>query len=189
MGCNHPRQQAHPPQCAPQPVPRRHPVAFVSEIPIPGLIHTAIFDGRWKLVQVIQERQTETLVRDFLFDIEADPNEERDLSKRHGAVLARMQRLMSEWRKQHPLGGTRGTLVAHPGWVAPLDWADAVLPAARMQERWRNELPFSEELFEATEHRGRLTDEKTKRRLIEESEALRARQAAAAREEAKRSER
>lgn len=160
-----------------QQVPRRHALGFVSEIPIPGLIHTAIFDGRWKLVQVIQERQTETIVRNYLFDIDADPNEENDLSRRYDAVLQRMQRLMSEWRRQHPLGGTRGTLVAHPGWVAPRDWAEAVLPASLLQEDWTNELPFSKELFEATEHRGMLTDEKTKRRLIEESEAMRKKQA------------
>jgi len=166
-----------------QRVPRRHPIAFVSEIPIPGMIHTAIFDGRWKLVQVIQERQTETVVRDFLFDVNADPNEETDLSKRHGAVLARMQRLMSEWRKQHPLAGTRGTLVAHPGWIAPRDWAEAVLPSELMQKDWQNELPFSKELYDATEHRGMLTDEKTKRRLIDQSEALRKRQAEASRAE------
>lgn len=163
-----------------QKVPRRRALGFVSEIPIPGLIHTAIFDGRWKLVQVIQERQTETLVRNFLFDIEADPNETNDLSQRYGAVLQRMQRLMIDWRKQHPLGGTRGTLVAHPGWVAPRDWAEAVLPSSLLQEDWTNELPFSKELFDATEHRGMLTDEKTKRRLIEQSEAMRKQQAEAA---------
>lgn len=162
-----------------QKVPRRHALGFVSEIPIPGLIHTAIFDGRWKLVQVIQERQTETRVQNLLFDVEADPYEENDLSRRHGAVLQRMQRLMEDWRRKHPLGGTRGTLVAHPGWAAPHDWAEAVLPSAVMQSSYENELPFSKELFEATEHRGRLTDEKTRRRLIQESEALRKEQAEA----------
>jgi len=160
------------------PIPRPKPVGFVSEIPLPGVIHAAIFDGRWKLVQIIQERQTETRVRNFLFDIEDDPNEENDLSKRHGAVLQRMQRLMTEWRKGHPMGGTRGTLVAHPGWVAPVSWAEAVLPSSLMQEEWRNELPFSKELFDATEHRGVLVDEKTKRRLIDASEKMRAKQAA-----------
>ena len=37
------------------PILRTKPVGFVSEIPLPGLIHSAIFDGRWKLVQIIQE--------------------------------------------------------------------------------------------------------------------------------------
>ena len=161
-----------------QTVPRTRPVGFVSEIPIPGLIHAALFDGRWKLVQVIQERFTETRVQTFLFDIEADPNEEDNLASRHVAVRKRLEGLMETWRREHPLGGTRGTLVAHPGWVAPLDWAEAVLPAAELQPGWKNELPFSRELFEATEHRGRLVDEKTKRKLIEESDRLRREQAA-----------
>lgn len=150
-----------------QPVPRTKPVGFVSEIPIPGVIHTAIFDGRWKLVQIIQERQTETRVQDFLYDISQDPLEENNLSQRHSAVLARMQRLMREWRSQHPLGGTRGTLVAHPGWVAPKSWAEAVLPATLMQKEWKNELPFSKELFDATQERGILVDEKQKKKLLE----------------------
>lgn len=156
-----------------QPVPRTRPVGFVSEIPLPGVIHTALFDGRWKLVQLIQERQTETLVQNFLFDIEADPNEEDDLSQRHGAVLARMQRLMAEWRKQHPMAGTRSTLVAHPGWVAPKDWAAAVTPSTLLQSDWVNELPFSKEIFDATEERGVLVDYKTKARLIQADEKRR----------------
>ena len=160
-----------------QTVPRTQPVGFVSEIPIPGRIHTALFEGRWKLVQIIQERMTETQVQTFLFDVEADPNETNDLSGRYSAVRRRLERKMDEWRRRHPLGGTRGTLVAHPGWVAPRDWADAVLPAKLMQPGWKNELPFSKELFDATAHRGVLVDEKTRRRLIEESERQRRDQA------------
>ena len=169
-----------------QTVPRRKPVGFVSEIPIPGVIHTALFDGRWKLVQIIQERMTETRVQTFLFDIDEDPNETDDLSGRQVAVRKRLERMMDEWRRQHPMGGTRGTLVAHPGWVAPKDWAEAILPAKKMQPSWRNELPFSEELFDATEHRGVLVDPKTRRRLIQESERRRRAQAKDAGTEAER---
>lgn len=150
-----------------RPVPRIRPVGFVSEIPLPGVIHTAIYDGRWKLVQIIREEQTETVVEEFLFDIEADPNEQTNFSQRHSAVLARMRRLMSEWRRQHPMAGTRGTLVAHPGWVAPKDWAEAVTPTRLLQSEWKNELGFSKEIFDATERRGVLVDAKTKRKLIE----------------------
>ncbi len=159
-------------------VPRTRPIGFVSEIPIPGVIHTAIYDGRWKLVQVIQERQTETLVEELLFDIEADPHEETNLAARHSAVLARMRRLMTDWRKRHPMAGTRGTLVAHPGWVAPKDWAAVVTPSRLMQKEWKNELGFSKEIFDATEHRGVLVDERTRRALIEASERRRREQSA-----------
>jgi arylsulfatase B len=161
-----------------RPVPRTKPIGFVSEIPLPGVIHTAIIDGRWKLVQIIQEKLTETIVKDYLFDIKADPNEEHELTQRHGAILHRMRRLMTDWRKQHPMAGTRATLVAHPGWAAPKDWAAAVTPMDLLQSEWKNELPFSKEIFDATEHRGVLVDEKTKKKLIRAAEARRKSQAA-----------
>jgi hypothetical protein len=90
-----------------------------------------------------------------------------DFVHRHAAILARMRRLMSEWRSQHPMAGTRGTLVAHPGWVAPKDWAAAVTPTRLLQPAWKSELSFSKELFDATANRGVLVDDKTKRRMIE----------------------
>ena len=159
-----------------QPVPRGKPVGFVSEIPLPGVIHLAMFDGRFKLVQVLQELQTEMKVQNFLFDIEADPYEKSDLANRHPAVVQRLQRLLSEWRQQHPMAGTRGTLVAPPGWVAPKDWALAVLPSSLLQQSWKNELPFSKEILDATAHRGMLVDEATRKQLIEQDERRREQQ-------------
>ncbi len=150
-----------------QRVVRTKPVGFASEIPIPGVIHLALFDGRFKLVQILQERATETIVTNHLFDIEADPYEKTDLAERHPAVVLRMQRLLAEWRRQHPMAGTRSTLVAPPGWLAPRDWATAVLPSSLLQPRWKNELPFSRAILDATAHRGVLVDEATKRELLE----------------------
>jgi len=150
-----------------QPVQREKPVGFVSEIPLPGVIHLALFDGRFKLVQVLEERQTETRMTNHLFDIEADPFEEADLAERHPAVVQRMQRLLSEWRQQHPMAGTRSTLVAPPGWLAPKDWALAVVPSSLLQPSWKNELPFSKAILDATAHRGVLVDEATKKELLE----------------------
>ena len=145
---------------------RTCPISRLTSRPLPGVIHTAIYDGRWKLVQILREKQTEMVVEEYLFDIEADPNEENDTSRRHTAVLARMKRLMFEWRRQHPMAGTRGTLVAHPSWVAPKDWAAAVTPTKLLQKEWKNEFGLSKAIFDATEDRGVLVDEKTKRRLI-----------------------
>lgn len=150
-----------------QRVARTKPVGFVSEIPLPGVIHLALFDGRFKLVQILQERATETIVTNHLFDIEADPNEKTDLAERHPAMVQRLQRLLAEWRQQHPMAGTRSTLVAPPGWLAPKDWATAVLPSSLLQPRWKNELPFSRAILDATAHRGVLVDEATKKELLE----------------------
>lgn len=171
-----------------QRVPREKPVGFVSEIPLPGVIHLALFDGRFKLVQVLEERQTEMRLTNFLFDIEADPNEQTDLAGRHPAVLQRMQRLLSEWRRQHPMAGTRSTLVAPPGWLAPKDWALAVVPSSLLQSSWKNELPFSKAILDATSHRGMLVDEATKKELLEQDARRTRRQAEPARVESPRAE-
>ena len=141
------------------------------------MIHLALFDGRFKLVQVLQELPTELRVQNMLFDIEGDPYEKDDLAGRHPAVLQRMQRLLAEWRRQHPMAGTRSTLVAPPGWVAPTDWALGVVPSSVLQPVWKNELPFSKEIFDATAQRGVLVDEATRRELIARDERRRLRQA------------
>jgi arylsulfatase A-like enzyme len=157
-------------------VPRRTPVAFASEIPIPGLIHLAVFDGPLKLVQIVHEGQTETRVRSLLFDIEKDPHEANDLAAERPREVERLTELLRAWRSRHPMAGTRGTLVPHPGWVPPLDWAEAVTPSRVLQPEWKNELPFSVELLDATSHRGVLVDEAERERLIEQARERRAQQ-------------
>lgn len=149
-----------------QSVPRQKPLFFISEIPVPGLISTAVIDGPWKLVQQIREGQTQTSVRSFLYRIDEDPYEERDLSGRHPEQVSRLAEALRRWRAQHPLAGTRGTLVPHPGWVPPKDWATAVQPEAQLQEDWENELPFSRALFDAIGDRGVLVDPQTKQELL-----------------------
>jgi arylsulfatase A-like enzyme len=151
-----------------RPPESRPPLFFVSEIPIPGLIHLAVIDGPWKLVQIVREGQTETTVRSLLFRIRDDPNEEKDLAAEHPELVNRLASEIRAWRSQHPMAGTRGTLVPHPGWVAAKDWAAAVQPARLLQPHWKNELPFSKALIEATAERGVLVDEETRKRLYEE---------------------
>jgi arylsulfatase B len=148
-------------------VPRAKPLYFVSEIPLPGYIQVGVIDGEMKLVQKIFEGQTETRVQTYLFDLDADPYEQIDLAKSRPEEAARLATRIREWRSQHPMAGTRGTLVAHPGWVAPYDWADAVVPNAKLQPNWKNELPFSADLLKATESRGVLVDEATRKQLID----------------------
>jgi arylsulfatase A-like enzyme len=146
---------------------------FASEIPLPGLIHLAVIDLPWKLVQIVREGQTETRVRNFLFRILEDPNEKEDLAAAHPEIVETLAGLIHDWRSQHPMAGTRGTLVAHPGWVAPFDWADAVVPAALLQPSWKSELPFTKALLDAAADRGVLVDEATRKRL-EQNEKKRA---------------
>ena len=152
--------------------PDRGPVFFVSEIPIPGLIHLGVIDGRFKLVQIVREGQTETRVKTLLFDLEEDPTEQNDLAAEQPETVAKLAALIRSWRSQHPMAGVRGTLVAHPGWVAPHDWAEAVTPARLLQPRWKNELP----LMDATAERGVLVDAATRRELEQQEKAREASQ-------------
>lgn len=149
------------------PAPARAPLFFASEIPLPGVIFTTVIDEPWKLVQIIREGQTTTATTSMLFRLDEDPNEQNDLASTHPAVVTRLADEIHAWRRRHPMAGTRGTLVPHPGWVAPLDWATAVLPSRLLQPAWNNELPFGQALLDATADRGVLVDEETRRELLE----------------------
>lgn len=156
-------------------VPRKSPLFFVSEIPVPGMLSMAVIDGDWKLVLQVREGQTAMQSRTQLFNLAKDPNETIDLSDKHPEKLAALSELLRERRAQHPLAGTRGTLVAHPGWAAPKDWAAAVVPADKLQDGWVNELPFSRELKDAVGDRGILISDEA----LEKIEAARAKENAA----------
>ena len=145
--------------------PEAPPIFFASEIPLPGMIHLAVIDPPWKLVQIVVERQTEILTQNFLFRILEDPYEKKNLAAEHPDVVEKLAGEIRNWRSQHPMAGTRGTLVPHPGWVAPHDWADAVIPASALQPRWKNELPFNKALMDATAERGILVDDATRQEL------------------------
>jgi len=150
------------------PAPREAPLFFASEIPLPGTIHLTAIAPPWKLVQVLHEEPTRLDVEQLLFRIDEDPNEERDLAQEQPEVVARLADAIAAWRSQHPMAGTRSTLVPPPGWVAPIDWAAAVEPASLLQPRWENELPFPKALLDATARRGVLVDPATREKLIEE---------------------
>lgn len=152
--------------------PRQQPLFFVSEIPVPGMLSLAVIDGDWKLVQKLREQQTNVIARSMLFNLASDPNEQQDLASKYPDKLAELAELLRVRRSQHPLAGTRGTLVAHPGWVAPKDWAAAVVPAEKLQPSWKNELPFSRELSDAVGDRGVLISDAELEALEKQRAAL-----------------
>jgi hypothetical protein len=143
----------------------RRTVYFASEIPVPGRIHLAVIEEPWKLVQIVHERHAEVQSQSFLFRLDEDPGEEHDLAESEPEIVARLEGQISNWRSLHPMAGTRGTLVPHPGWVPPFDWAKAVIPRTLLQREWKNELPFSKALIDATVERGVLVDDVERRRL------------------------
>ena len=76
-----------------------------------------------------------------------------------------MAELIRQRRALHPLAGTRGTLVPHPGWIPPKDWASVAQSSEDLQLGWTNELPFSEALIEQIGDRGVLVDAETREAL------------------------
>jgi len=129
----------------------------------------AVIDGSIKLVQIVREGQTNMSLTSFLFDIEKDPNETNNLAATNIGEVARLAELMRQRRALHPLAGTRGTLVPHPGWLPPVDWAGSVQSEQTLQPKWSNELPFSEQLIDQIGDRGVLVDEKTREELRKQS--------------------
>jgi arylsulfatase A-like enzyme len=79
-----------------------HPLVFASSRD--GFDHSqAVFDGRWKL-QRIQEDKAE-----ILFDLQADPREERDVAGKYPDEVARLRRALDDWQAAlHPAYGSVG---------------------------------------------------------------------------------
>ena len=86
-------------------------------------IRLAVHHGHWKLVRVI-EKATMTPVN-YLFRIDEDPNEKKDLSTSNRELTRDLGERIERWRELHPAGGIRHQAVPHPGWVPPVTWATA----------------------------------------------------------------
>jgi arylsulfatase A-like enzyme len=84
-------------------------------------LHLAVRRGEWKLVREVKSGQAQ----DFLFQIEQDPNETKDLSAKHPALVKELVAAIQKWQALHPRGGKESPDRMPAGWVAPKDWARA----------------------------------------------------------------
>jgi len=107
---------------------------FASNSPILDKYHVSVMEERWKLVQIIDHQSASTKVETFLFDLPADPGEAINLADENPEIVDRLSEKIRKWRAQHPINGVRVALAPHPGWRAPLDYADSVIPADSLQE-------------------------------------------------------
>ncbi len=105
---------------------------FASNSPIFNKYHVAVLEDRWKLVQIIDHLSASTNVESFLFDINADPYEQTNLAVTYPEEVERMAAKIAAWRAGHPINGVRVALAPHPGWRAPLDYAQAVTPSDQL---------------------------------------------------------
>ncbi|MBJ22268.1 MAG: arylsulfatase [bacterium] len=84
----------------------------------------ALRDGRWKLVRTIGFEGD--ALRVMLFDIEADPLEQKDLADEQPQRVARLRERLDHWVGLYPPGGAQGVHWPHPGWMPPIDYGEAV---------------------------------------------------------------
>ncbi|MDZ4798940.1 MAG: arylsulfatase, partial [Bryobacteraceae bacterium] len=101
------------------PVPRQNLLFAVQ--PDRGPRQHALRDGPWKLVRIGQAPSDQ--LREMLFNVEEDPNEQKDLLASQPEVAARLRRMMEDWIRLVPPGEASYSLDPHPGWVTPKDWA------------------------------------------------------------------
>jgi arylsulfatase A-like enzyme len=78
--------------------------------------------GAWKLVREIPR---EGEMRTYLFDLEEDPNEKKDLSTKNKKITAELAALAAEWQALAPDNTEPLSEQPPPGWRAPSQWAEA----------------------------------------------------------------
>ena len=107
---------------------------FASNIPDYNRFQLGVIDGKWKLVQNIDHKMTSTEFDNQLFDLDADPYEKNDLTDDYPAVVKQLNKKINKWRSMHPIGGSYVKINPHPGWRAPKDYADVIIPAEKIEE-------------------------------------------------------
>lgn len=116
------------------PKDRGDPLIFTSNVSEYNRFQYGVLDGPWKLYQLVDHERRETKVTTELYNVWEDPNEEVDLKDKHPNQVARLQDILDARLAQHPVGGTMVKIQPHPGWRAPLDYADVVIPADKVNE-------------------------------------------------------
>ena len=111
---------------------RGSPLVFTSGIPIHNKFQYGVLDGPWKLIQDVNHLRRTTETESQVFNVWEDPNEETDLMETHPDQAARLQDILDARLALHPAGGTYIRIQPHPGWRAPKDYADVVIPADKV---------------------------------------------------------
>ena len=114
---------------------RKGDLYFASNSPIFNKYHLSVMEDKWKLVQIIDHQAQSTKVKNFLFDLHEDPKEEHNLAEQYPDKVAGMAEKIRKWRAKHPINGVRVALAPHPGWRAPLDYANSVVRADTIQSQ------------------------------------------------------
>jgi arylsulfatase B len=90
-----------------------------------GYWRHAIIRQEWKLVT--EQSQADASLRNYLFSIEEDPLEEKNLAESQPALVRELTAAIAEWRKLHPEGDIPVSSKRHPGFVPPQRWTDTAV--------------------------------------------------------------
>ena len=108
---------------------RGSPLVWTSNIPVYNLFSYGVLNGKWKLVQTVDHQRRSTSVETMLFDVDSDPNEKTDISAAHPDQVKQLTKILDARLAEHPVGGLYVQIAPNPGWRAPKDYADVVIPA------------------------------------------------------------
>jgi len=139
------------------PAPRDDFVFFISEIPMKDYFNITGFNDEWKLVQIVDQKQTIVTVENELFRLSEDPFEHNDLSEQYPEIVDMIAKKIEAWRGTGPINAVRNSLVPPPGWRAPKDWTDYIRPEEQLQKVLAETLVESDiEADKALGHKGRM---------------------------------
>ena len=112
---------------------RGDPLVFTSNVSTYNLFKYGVLDGPWKLVQEVDHLRRTTEVKTELFNVWTDPNETTDISAENPEQLERLIKILDKRLALHPVGGVTVKIQPHPGWRAPNDYAEVVIPADQVR--------------------------------------------------------
>lgn len=106
--------------------PRDDDIIYASEGFLGRQFFFSVLRERMKLVQRVDQTFEKVTIVNELYDVFADPSESSDLADDHPELVQELIEVLIHYRRQHPYAGSHTRIVPHPGWRAPLDWAEAM---------------------------------------------------------------
>lgn len=127
-------------------------------MPIYNQFQYGVLEGPWKLVQFVNHERRSTEVKTELFNVWTDPNESVDVSLENSAQVERLTKILDKRLALHPIGVQYVKIQPHPGWRAPNDYAQVVIPADEvLPEMWDGFSPIAMTVLQQTHgERGRI---------------------------------
>jgi arylsulfatase A-like enzyme len=130
---------------------RGEPLVFTSNVPIYNEFKYGVLDGPWKLIQYVNHERRSTEVKTQLFNVWSDPNESVDISAENPDQVTRLTKILDKRLALHPIGGQYVKIQPHPGWRAPNDYAEVVIPADQVKEdMWTGFGPMATTVLQQT---------------------------------------